>query len=241
MERSVYVGWDPREADAFKVAVHSIQRHLTQPIHIHSLQLDALTAQGLYRRPIRWVAAFARAAGVMWDTLSEAPMATEHANARFLVPHLAKAGWAAFMDGDILVKADLAELFTGLDPLKAVYCVQHDHAPTPGVKMDNQIQTRYRRKNWSSVMVFNCDHPANARLTLDLINTAPGRDLHRFCWLQDDEIGALDPAWNYLVGHSDPAIVPKIVHFTEGVPNMPGYSKVQYADEWFSELMRATL
>ncbi len=235
MNRTVFVGWDPREADAFKVAVHSIQRRLTQPIHVHALQLDALTAAGLYRRPIR------RVAGVMWDTLSEAPMATEHANARFLVPHLARTGWAAFMDGDILVKADLAELFDGLDPAKAVYCVQHDHRPTPGVKMDNQIQTQYGRKNWSSVMVFNCDHPSNGGLTLDLINTAPGRDLHRFCWLQDSEIGALDPAWNYLVGHSDPAITPKIVHFTEGVPNMAGYSRVQYADEWFAELMRATL
>jgi hypothetical protein len=102
--------------------------------------------------------------------------------------------------------------------------------------MDGQIQTAYARKNWSSVCVFNCDHPANRALTVDLVNTLPGRDLHRFCWLADNEIGALDPKWNWLAGHSDAAIDPAIVHFTDGVPSMPGYEDAPFADEWFAHL-----
>jgi len=106
------------------------------------------------------------------------------------------------------------------------------------VKMDNQIQTRYARKNWSSVMMFNLDHPGNRRLNPHLVNSLPGRDLHRMCWLDDDEIGALGPEWNFLVGHTDPSVDPKIVHFTDGTPCMPGYENVPFADEWRGERNR---
>jgi hypothetical protein len=174
----------------------------------------------------------------MWDVISDAPMSTEHANARFLVPHLAHHGWALFVDGDVLARANLVRVFDGLDKGKAVYCVQHQYEPINSSKMDGQVQTIYSRKNWSSFMIFNCDHPANKALTLDLINTTPGRDLHRFCWLEDTDIGALDPSWNFLVGHTDPAIEPNVVHFTDGVPNMPGYETVPYSDEWRAELSR---
>jgi hypothetical protein len=67
---------------------------------------------------------------------------------------------------------------------------------------------------------------------VERVNSLPGRDLHRFCWLDDDLIGDLDPAWNYLVGHSSPAIKPKVVHFTEGWPGLNGHGNVPYADEW---------
>jgi hypothetical protein len=131
---------------------------------------------------------------------------------------------------------NLARLFNEADPSKAVQVVKHDYAPPPGTKMDGQEQTRYARKNWSSVMLFNCDHPANKALTVDLINTVPGRDLHRFCWLEDHLIGDLDPKWNWLVGHSPADVDPGIVHFTEGTPAMPGYETCDYAHEWFDEL-----
>lgn len=230
MQQSIYIGFDPREVDACKVAGHSLHRHLSRHIPVHSLVLGELIAKGLYKRPIEL------RQGRMWDTLSDAPMSTEHANSRFLVPHLAKSGWALFMDGDMLVRKDISEVFEGLDNSKAIYCVHHYHIPLNNTKMDNQIQTLYRRKNWSSFMIFNCEHPANKSLTLDVINTFPGRDLHRFCWLDDSEIGELHPRWNWLVGHSDSTIVPAVVHFTEGVPNMPGYEDVAYADEWRKEL-----
>jgi hypothetical protein len=236
LKRSIYVGWDRREQAAYDVAVRSLSRHLSQSIPVHGLVLADLEARGLYYRPTEH-----RCDGQserLWDVISDAPMSTQHANARFLVPHLAKTGWALFMDGDMLVRDDLTAMFDGLDPRRALYCVQHDHAPPEGQKMDGQAQTRYTRKNWSSFMVFNCDHPANQALTLDLINTAPGRDLHRLCWLSDDQIGALDPAYNFLVGHTPSSVIPKVVHFTEGTPDMPGYEHCDYADEWRAELHR---
>src|SRR5262249_28955355 len=93
----------------------------------------------------------------------------------------------------------------------------------------------------SSVMAFNCEHEANKRLTLDMVNTLPGRDLHRFCWLEDEQIGELHPEWNFLVGYTSLARVPfpKIVHFTEGVPDMPGYEEVPFAQEWRDTLQIA--
>lgn len=232
--KSIYIGWDPREIDAFNVARHSVLRHMTQSIPVNSLRLDALIESGLYKRPIEY-----RGDNQMWDPISEAPMSTQHANARFLTPHLAKTGWALFMDGDMLALDDLSKVFEGLDDNKAVYCVQHKHEPTAGMKMDGQLQTIYARKNWSSFMLFNCAHEANNGLTLDIINMLPGRDLHRFCWLDDSEIGALDPKWNFLVGHSDSRILnPWVVHFTSGTPDMPGYENCAFADEWRAELAR---
>lgn len=170
----------------------------------------------------------------MWDVISDAPMSTQHANARFLVPHLAGSGWALFMDGDMLVRGNLARVFEGLDTSKAVYCVQHRHEPEPGIKMDGQSQTRYARKNWSSFVIFNCDHVANRALTLDVVNNTPGRDLHRFFWLADCDIGALPQEYNFLVGHTDPTIDPIVAHFTDGCPDMDGYREVPFADEWRS-------
>ncbi len=99
--------------------------------------------------------------------------------------------------------------------------------------MDGQEQTRYQRKNWSSVMLFHCGHPANRTLSMHLVNTVPGRDLHRFCWLEDELIGSLPARWNLLVGHSAYDEQAALVHFTEGVPDMPGYEHQPYSDEWY--------
>jgi hypothetical protein len=231
MHRSIWIGWDPREAAAWEVARRSILRRLSKPIPVKALCLSELIASGRYTRPTE------SRDGRLWDFISDAPMATEHANARFLVKELAKEGWALFMDGDILARADVTRLFEGLNPDKAAYCVHHHHDPGshPGLKMDGQIQTRYARKNWSSVMAINCDHPANQALTVDLINSVPGRDLHRFCWLEDGQIGEIDPEWNYLVGVTKAEVEPKIAHFTLGAPDMPGWEDQPYADEWRAE------
>ena len=178
----------------------------------------------------------------MWDPISEAPMSTEFAISRFLTPLLAKqmygekAGWALFMDCDVLARCNITELFELADKKYAVMCVKHNHKPLEGQKMDGVAQVQYARKNWSSVMLFNCDHPANDKLTVEMINSVPGRDLHRFCWLEDDEIGSLGVEWNYLVGHSPSGVNPKLVHFTDGVPTMPGYENVEYAREFIDRL-----
>jgi hypothetical protein len=239
---SIWLGFDPREASAFAVARHSCRRHLNIPIPIHGIVLGDLQEKGLYTRPttIRH-----NAAGhvEMIDHLSVRPdydgrISTEHAIARFLTPHLAKSGWALFADGDVLFRGNVGRMLEGLDTKKAIYCVKHDHLAEAGVKMDSQVQTQYARKNWSSFVVWNVDHPANKALTLEMVNTLPGRDLHRFAWLDDDEIGALDPSWNFLVGHTDPQIVPKVAHFTLGLPDMDGYYDCAFADEWRRELTR---
>lgn len=237
MNKSIYVGFDQKEAAAFAVAKFSINRHLTQQIPVYGLVLTDLIAKGLYTRPIE-IKKYTSGAPVMWDTISDAPMSTQHANARFLTPHLAKKGWALFTDGDVLVRGNIARAFEGLETSKAVYCVKHEHKTQDIAKMNGQVQTNYKRKNWSSFMLFNCEHEANKSLTLEMINTLPGRDLHRFCWLDDSEIGALDPKWNFLVGHSDPKIDPVVVHHTSGTPDMLGYENVAFADEWRAELDR---
>lgn len=230
----VFLGFDPREASAFFVAKESI-RQFDRHIMINGVVLSDLQEKGLYyRRTIRRL-------GKLFDEISGASMATEFANSRFLVKEICKQqdwdGWALFMDCDVMVRANLYELRTVLDDSKAVMCVKHDHRPSFNVKMDGAEQTTYPRKNWSSVMAINTGHPKNEALTVELINTVPGRDLHRFCWLEDEDIGELGPEWNYLVGHTE-GVEPKIVHFTDGGPWFENFKKVEYADEWREHLKR---
>ena len=102
------------------------------------------------------------------------------------------------------------------------------------VKMDGQVQEAYPRKNWSSLILFNCGHPANRVLDLEMVNTKDPGFLHRFSWLKDEEIGKLPFHWNYLEGwyKSDDA---RAVHYTRGGPWFPDWQHVDYAEEWFAE------
>jgi hypothetical protein len=231
MDQSIWIGFDHREAQAFAVCRHSINRRLTQPIPIRGLVLSDLERMGIYTRP--WER---RDNGQLWDKISDAPMSTEFACSRFLTPIVAKTGWAVFMDCDVMARVSLARLFEQARAQYAVMVVKHNHDPDYAVKMDGQQQVKYARKNWSSVMLWNCEHPANKALTHEMVNTLPGRDLHRFCWLDDELIGSLDPAWNYLVGHTKIPHPPHLVHFTDGIPSMPGYQDCEYADEYRREL-----
>jgi len=225
---SAWIGYDSRMPVAFAVARHSLRMH-DKITPVRGLVLSDLQARGLYYRPTE------RKGSQLWDVISDAPMSTEFSISRFLVPHLAEHGLALFCDSDVMFLDKLTGLFNSITGgTKAVYCVKHDHSPGIGLKMDGQAQTRYHRKNWSSVMVFNCDHPANKRLTVEMVNELPGRDLHAFCWLDDDEIGELDPGWNYLVGYSKDAGPHRLVHFTEGLPDMEGYEDQLYADRWLA-------
>lgn len=225
---SVWIGFDPRESAAYAVARESLRDGMTIKLPVRGVVLSKLRELGLYRRPTEM------RLGRLWDEISGAHMATEFAISRFLVPQLARTGWAAFMDCDVLVRGNACRMFEGLDESKALYCVKHSYAPVLGVKMDNQAQQSYPRKNWSSVMIFNCDHASNKKLTVEMINTVPGRDLHRFCWLDDDEIGELPGEWNWLVGEQPQPEEPKIVHYTLGYPGLgPQFRDQPFADEWF--------
>lgn len=203
--------------------------------------LDRLREQQLYWRPTekrgeRLIDVLSRRGPSKTSPAYGGEMSTEFAISRFLVPHMATSGWALFMDGDVLVRDNLVRLFEQADPQYAVMCVKHVHVPAGDLKMGDQLQTAYKRKNWSSVMLFNCEHAANKNLTLDLVNSVPGADLHQFCWLGDKEIGNLALKWNWLAGYSDPLIDPAVVHHTNGSPCMPGFEHAPYADEWRAEL-----
>jgi lipopolysaccharide biosynthesis glycosyltransferase len=224
----VFIGWDASELKAHLVAVHSLHGHATARHDVRRVSLDELTAKGLYRRPTR-----SGPNGQLFDVLSDAPMSTGHAIARFFVPYLCDyKGWALFTDGDVLFRDDIAKLEACADPSKAVMVVQHPPMPEAATKKDGHAQTSYPRKNWSSVMLFNNEHPANQLLWTTVLNQWPGRDLHAFRWLNDDQIGALPSRWNWLVNVSAPEPDPAIVHYTTGTPDLPDHSADPYADEW---------
>jgi len=234
--RRVFIGWDPNESMAAVVAQRSMLTHVTGPLDVHALSLIQLRHQSLYTRPTEY------RNGHLWDVISEAPMSTEHAISRFFVPYLCEyRGWALFVDGDVLVRGDLSDLFVLADPACAVQCVQHTAVVQGGTtKKDGVPQTVYYRKNWSSVMLFNCGHPANRALDLTMVNTLPGRDLHRFCWLEDWQIGVLPQAWNYLVNVTPwfRAFV-ELAHYTLGAPNLPAHHHDPFADEWWDHARKA--
>jgi lipopolysaccharide biosynthesis glycosyltransferase len=236
---SIFIGFDPREAAAYAVCRSSIDYFLTQQIPVKPIILDEMRDRGLYWRKTEWKQSAADKP-VLWDVISEAPMSTEFAISRFLTPHLARTGWALFMDCDMLARTNFARLFDAARSCSdyAVMCVKHQYAPTESVKMDGQLQTTYSRKNWSSFMLFNCSHPSNKKLTVKMINALPGRDLHRFCWLEDHEIGELDAGWNWLVGEQPEPSQVRNVHFTQGGPWFHGYEDVPYAEQWRQQLYR---
>jgi lipopolysaccharide biosynthesis glycosyltransferase len=216
----VFVGYDPREDIAYQVCKHSIVRR--QPnAEVRPLIQRELRDTGWYTRPE--------------DKLAS----TEFTFTRFLVPELMNFnGWAVFMDCDMILTTDIKQLFAQADDQYAVMCVQHDYTPKEGIKMDGQRQTIYPRKNWSSVVLFNCGHPSNATLTQDLVNNPElnGAYFHRFSWLKDEEIGSLDHTWNYLVGVYNDMEKPNLIHYTSGGPWFENYRDCEFHESWKAEL-----
>ncbi len=219
-ELRVFIGWDSREDVAYQVARHSLLRHASIPLSITPIKIDELRARGLFWR-------------------DQDPLAsTEFTYSRFLTPHLSDyRGWSLFCDCDFLFLADIAELISHCDQTKAVACVKHDYQPKETTKMDGQIQTVYPRKNWSSFMLFNCDHPSTRLLTPEAVNTESGAYLHRFQWANDDDIGSLPEMWNWLEGWNEKpgSGTPKAVHYTLGGPWFANKQDVDYGDLWIAE------
>lgn len=228
---TVFIGFDPREQDAYAVAEDSLKRRATMDIDVRPIGLEQLNL--LADRPIE------RRDGQLWCPISGAPMSTEFAIARFAVPLLCRTPWAVFMDCDMLVRADIRELLNLRDSRCAVQVVKHKHEAVAGTKMDGQVQTVYARKNWSSVILWNMAHPTNARYSLVKLMAWPGRDLHAFKWLSDHEIGELPGEWNHLIGVNPCNPAAKIAHFTLGIPSMRGYENSEFADEWREALKLA--
>ena len=220
MSNKVFVGYDTREDIAYQVCEHSIKRFDSNVVVTPLIQ-NELRQQKVYWREI--------------DKLAS----TEFTFTRFLIPHLMNyKGWALFVDSDIIFLEDVNNLFALADDKYAVMCVKHDYKVKEGFKMDGQKQTIYPRKNWSSVVLFNCGHPSNKVLDQDLVNSLEinGAYLHRFSWLKDEEIGELDHTWNYLVGVYSDYETPNLIHYTEGGPWFENYRECQFSDLWKKEL-----
>ena len=216
----IFVGYDTREDIAYQVCKHSIISK--QPnADVRPLKQQELRDAGWYTRPI--------------DKLAS----TEFTFTRFLIPELTNfKGWALFMDSDMILTTDIKKLFDQADDRYAVMCVQHDYKVEEGFKMDGQKQTIYPRKNWSSVVLWNCGHPSNKVVTTDLVNDeqTTGKYLHRFSWLKDEEIGELDHTWNYLVGVYNDIETPNLIHYTEGGPWFENYRNCEFHQLWKKEL-----
>lgn len=211
----VFIGYDPREAVAFSVLSYSIHVRASEPVSITPLMLTQL--KGILtreRHPLQ---------------------STDFSFSRFLTPYLSDySGWSIFMDCDMLMLEDIARLWALRDDRYAVMVVKHNHVPRETVKFLGEPQSKYEKKNWSSVMLFN-----NAKcraLTPEYVNSASGLELHQFKWLESEElIGALPSRWNHLVGYDPPRTDAALVHFTLGGPYFEEYRGCEYADRWYME------
>jgi hypothetical protein len=211
----VFIGYDTREAVAFSVLAHSIHARASRSVSVTPLMLSQLG--NFFYRPRHPL------------------QSTDFSFSRFLTPYLSGfGGWSVFMDCDMLMRVDIAELWALRDDRYAVMVVKHDHVPREDRKFLNEPQTRYEKKNWTSVMLFNNDRCR--ALTPDYLNTASGLELHQFKWLGNDElIGALPARWNHLVGYNPPRQDAALVHYTLGGPYFAEYADCEYAAEWFAE------
>lgn len=175
------------------------------------------------------------------DMIDGKSFSTEFSHTRFLVPSLMNfKGWALFMDSDMICLSDIAKLFALVDDRYAVMCVKHMHKPEESHKMDGREQTKYYRKNWSSFVLWNCGHPANAILTDSMVSTMKGSDLHSFSWLQDIHIGTLPSSYNFISGVSpklppERGGMPDVIHYTGGGPWFDECQFVPYAGLWIRE------
>jgi len=217
----VYIGYDPAEDIAWKVANHSLKRHASQQVDVFPLVQSSLRELGLYYRDV--------------DTKAS----TEFSMTRFLTPYLAaNDGWALFTDCDFLFTDDIFKVFDYVgDGDKAVYVVQHDYVPSKKIKMHGVAQSVYPRKNWSSFILFNTSHPVVKELTPQVVNKESPAFLHRFQWVEDDSlIGSLPLDFNFLEGeYPVPPETPRVIHYTNGGPWFEDWVDVDFADLWIEE------
>lgn len=229
----VYIGFDSREAWSYEITAFSLLRHASMPICEQRLSRPLLELGGLFNRP--WT----KQGKQFYDDKDGKPFSTEFSFTRFLIPVLCMyQGWALFCDGDFLFLEDIAKLGELVDSRYAVMVVKHHHdEPHEIKKMDGLVQSAYFRKNWSSLILWNCGHKSNRALTARAVNTNPGAWLHAFKWLQDEEIGELPQSWNHLVNvNPHPLTKVNALHFTLGTPEFDQHRKGPFADVWLKEL-----
>lgn len=211
----IYCGFDPREAQAFHVFTQSLINTARHPIQVIPLALPLLRDYE--------------------ETHTDGSNAFIYS--RFLVPHMqGYKGWAIFCDGDMLLKEDIHNLWRLQDDRYAVMVVKHDYKTKSkrkyiGSSMET-VNPDYPRKNWSSVILWNCAHPLNRLLTPEYVMAATGRQLHAFAHLNDDEIGELPKEWNWLASEYPENPGAKLIHYTLGVPGIRAYADSDHSDEY---------
>ena len=213
---NIFIGYDNKERVAYNVLSHSIIQNSTKPVAITPIALNNLKDDFVRER----------------NSLSS----TEFSFSRFMIPHLMNyQGWALFMDCDMLMFEDVAELWRMRDDSKAIQVCKHDYTPKTDTKFLGQVQTKYPKKNWSSFMLMNCKKCTT--LTPDYVNKASGLELHQFKWLEGDHlIGDLPLEWNWLVGEYEHKDDVKNVHYTKGGPWFEEYARCDYSQDWFRNL-----
>lgn len=212
----IFVGYDPREAIAYHTCVNSIIRHASRPVSIIPLALNLL------------------------EDYKE--IHTDGSNhfiySRFLVPHLMEfQGQAIFIDGDMILLDDIVKLWDLRDVTKDVQVVKHDYQTSQTTKYLGSKNENYPRKNWSSVMIWNCNSFPNRRLTPEFVMKSTGAELHRFTWLDDSRIGELPVEWNWLPDEQGINPNARLLHYTLGAPCFHEYATTPQADLWHRERM----
>ncbi len=210
----IFIGYDHREAVAYHVCVNSIIRHSSKTVAVTPLALKNMQD---YQ-----------------ETHTDG--SNQFIYSRFLVPHLMEyKGWAIFMDGDMLLRDDINKLWTLRDESKAVMVVKHDYKTKMTEKYLGAKNENYPRKNWSSVILWNCGHEANKTITPEFIQSATGAQLHRFTWLDDSLIGELPKVWNWLPDEFGANEEAKLLHYTLGTPSFHDFATTPMGDEWHRE------
>ena len=206
------VGFDQRESIAYHVFCQSVLEKSSQPVCFLPLAENTLSN---YK-----------------ETHTDG--SNKFIYSRFLTPYLANfSGWAIFADGDMICKSDIRELWALRDPNKAVQVVQHQYETKANIKYLGNKNENYPRKNWSSVILWNCGHEKNKVLTPQFIEKQPGSYLHRFSWLEDDDIGSLPAEWNWLAIEYPENANAKIIHYTLGTPCFKDYSNTSMSNFWY--------
>jgi lipopolysaccharide biosynthesis glycosyltransferase len=215
----IFIGYDAREAVAYHTCVNSIIRYSTNPISINPLSLNLLKGY----------------------TETHTDGSNQFIYSRFLLPHLMDYnGWAIFIDGDMIIRDDITKLYNLQDNDYAVMVVKHDYKTKSNTKYLGSKNEDYPRKNWSSVVLWNCGHIKNKILTPELIQKSDGSYLHRFSWLTDNDIGSLPIEWNWLPDEYGENNNAKLLHYTLGTPCFNEFNNTTQASEWHKELELTT-
>jgi lipopolysaccharide biosynthesis glycosyltransferase len=209
----IVIGFDQRESVAYHTFCQSIIEKASSPISFMPLAINNLSD---YK-----------------ETHSD--KSNDFVYSRFLTPYLNEfKGWAIFADGDMICQADIKELWDLRDDTKALLVVKHDYQTKAHHKYLGNINENYPRKNWSSVILWNCGHPKHKILTPQFIANQTGKYLHRFSWLNDDEIGELSKEWNWLAIEYPENKEAKLIHYTLGTPCFEDYKNTEMAELWHS-------